>query len=185
MRIISLGKGAFSFLLLMGIRPSEGADPKPLLAKYCNSPSLQILDARYVAGTEHLLTAALLASRSWDSGEQLTKVPANELLLYASARRQIRDAIGTMGVKEGSSAWIAVAVCEREEPLAALESDLLAIGSEEDSFLEVDDARCASVASLFGISDAEIESARPITGSRQSAIASLVMEKVSLSDLYR
>ncbi|MBC7120085.1 MAG: hypothetical protein H5T33_00670 [Candidatus Methanosuratus sp.] len=185
MRVVRLGKGKFGILLMAGLKPGPSADPKPLLGKYSQSPSLQIIDARFVAGGAHLFSAAILARRSWEAGENVSRIPANEVLLYASSRRQIREAIDFIGVKEGSGGWVAVAVCENEDQVECLRQDLLAAGSEDDSLIDLDDSKCQQVADKFGISEEEILFTIPLVRSRANAVSSLVVEKVCLSDLYR
>ncbi|MBC7126978.1 MAG: KEOPS complex subunit Cgi121 [Candidatus Methanosuratincola petrocarbonis] len=185
MRVANLGKGQFALLLMAGLRPKPGADPRPLLAKYSQSPSLQLLDARSVAGEVHLMAAALLAKKSWEAGENVSRIPANEVLLYASSKRQIREAIEFMGVRENSSGWVAVAVCESEAQIACLMQDLLAMGAQDDSLIDLDDSKCPEVERKFGISEEEISYALPLVGSRVRAVSSLVVERVSISDLYR
>ncbi|MEJ5293491.1 MAG: KEOPS complex subunit Cgi121 [Candidatus Methanosuratincola sp.] len=185
MRVANLGQGQFSLLLMAGLRPRPGADPRPLLSKYSQSPSLQIMDAGFVAGEAHLMTAAVLAKRSWEAGENVSRIPANEVLLFASSRRQIREAIEFMGVRERSSGWVAVAVCENEGQIGSLMQDLLAMGTEDDSLLDLDESRCPDVEGKFGISEEEVMCALPLVGSRVRAVSSLVVERVSISDLYR
>ncbi|MEM4657820.1 MAG: KEOPS complex subunit Cgi121 [Candidatus Methanosuratincola sp.] len=185
MRVANLGKGLFALLLMAGLRPKTGADPRPLLGKYSQSPSLQILDACFVAGEAHLMTAAVLAKKSWEAGENVSRIPANEVLLYASSKRQIREAIEFMGVRESSSGWVAVAVCESETQMGCLVQDLLAMGTEDDSLIDLDESKCPGVKSKFGISEDEISCALPLVGSREMAISTLVVERVSISDLYR
>lgn len=185
MILLPLGSGAFSFLLLMGLRPCKGADPKLILSRHAPPPSLQMLDARYVSGVSHLLSAALLARNAWASGENVSRTPATEVLLFASGRRQINEAIALLGVHEGCGAWAIVAVCESEEQAKALASGLLAFGTEDDSILEMREEKFPYIMQMFGISDGEVSLASPLCASKEAAIASLVMERVSLSDLYR
>lgn len=181
----NLGKGQFALLLMSGLRPRPGADPRPLLAKYSESPSLQILDACLVAGEAHLITAATLAKRSWEAGENVSRTPANEVLLYASSKRQIREAIEFMGVRDQSEGWVAVAVCESESQAMCVMQDLLAAGTEDDSLIDLCDSKCPFIESKFGISWDEVLCTIPLVGSRVRAVSSLVVERVSISDLFR
>ncbi len=180
-----LGKGQFALLLIAGLRPKPGADPRPLLAKHSESPSLQILDACLVAGEAHLITAATLAKRAWEAGENVSRTPANEVLLYASSKRQIREAIEFMGVRDNSEGWVAVAVCESEPQATCVMQDLLAVGTEDDSLIDLCDSKCLYIESKFGISGEEMLCTIPLVGSRVRAVSSLVMERVSISDLLR
>lgn len=69
--------------------------------------TVQLFDARYVAGERHLRRAAELATRAVDRGTTIAREPAVELLLYAAGRRQINRAL-EMGVSEGSIAVVGV-----------------------------------------------------------------------------
>lgn len=172
-------------MLMAGLRPKPGADPRPLLAKYSQSPSLQMLDACSVAGEAHLMAAAILAKKSWEAGENVSRIPANEVLLYASSKRQIRDAIEFMGVREHSVGWVAVALCESESQVLCLMQDLLEMGTEDDSLIDLDESKCPELERKFGISEEEVSCVLPLVGSRLRAVSSLVVERVSISDLYR
>ncbi|MFO7832598.1 MAG: KEOPS complex subunit Cgi121 [Halohasta sp.] len=69
--------------------------------------TVQLFDADYVAGKQHLRRAVELAGRAVDRGSTIAREPAVELLLYAAGRRQINRALET-GVGEGSMAVVGV-----------------------------------------------------------------------------
>jgi len=91
--------------------------------------TVQLFDADYVAGQQHLRRAAELAGRAVERGTTIAREPAVELLLYAAGRRQINRALET-GVGEGSMAVVGVvdggdeatAVAAVEALLASTES---------------------------------------------------------------
>lgn len=58
----------------------------------------QLFDASALAGEEHLRSAAIHALRAMERGMGRTSSLAMEILLYASGRRQIRDALKLVGV---------------------------------------------------------------------------------------
>lgn len=62
--------------------------------------SLQILDARWVCGREHLEVAYEHARRAFEEKRNVSESMEMEFLRYASCRRQIRDAIACAGAKE-------------------------------------------------------------------------------------
>lgn len=63
--------------------------------------TVQAFDARYVLSRRHLERALVLADRMIDRGEAIADERGVEVLLYASGRRQIDDAL-EMGLKEAS-----------------------------------------------------------------------------------
>lgn len=54
---------------------------------------VQAIDARYVAGQQHLATATELARRARNRGEDIADDPALEILLYVAGTRQIDSAL--------------------------------------------------------------------------------------------
>ncbi len=75
----------------------------------------QILDATMVCGREHLGVAYEHAERAFREGRNKSRSIGMETMLYASTRRQIKEAIETMGAKEeGEYAFLFFNVDERE-----------------------------------------------------------------------
>ncbi len=71
--------------------------------------TIQLMDADTVYGKEHLISAVEHASRAFEEGRNSSSSLSMEILLYASGKKQIKDAIQFSGIKEGKSA-IAVIV---------------------------------------------------------------------------
>jgi KEOPS complex subunit Cgi121 len=69
---------------------------------------LQLLDASSVVDGDHLRSAAAHALRAKERGTMRTGSLAVELLLYASGRRQIKDAMAVMGLSAGTERVAAV-----------------------------------------------------------------------------
>jgi tRNA threonylcarbamoyladenosine modification (KEOPS) complex Cgi121 subunit len=145
---------------------------------------LQIMDADLVAGYEHLLLAMEMAIRAWKEGRNIARSLAMEALLYASAKRQIKDAISTVG--PSSSGRCAILVLSDSEEL--LETTLVKLrdyGIEDDSLMELSEEKVNKIMSTFGIGEPELSIARKLHPSMASTIQSLVLERVSMSDLNR
>ncbi len=145
----------------------------------------QILDGRGVAGLEHITTAARLAAISFGSGRNLARSPATELLLYASASRQIKEAIQRLGVNPSSRSWILVVINGSGDTSQNISELFLSHGSGDDSLIEILPEKRAHIMEIFGISEEELTFAQTIHGSGESALKALVMERVALSELYR
>jgi KEOPS complex subunit Cgi121 len=128
--------------------------------------TVQIFDARYVVGREHLKRAVALAGRARGRGEAVADDPAVEILLYAAGRRQITDAL-EMGVSEGECPVIAVAVGGEEERAAAALHDLL---EPADTLGAHDPDR---VRAFFDITDEEL-------AATEGDLADVVLERVAL-----
>lgn len=75
----------------------------------------QVLDARVVCGKEHLRIAYEHAKRAFKNGRNVCKNIEMEFMLYASAKRQIKDAIEFIGAKEeGIYAFVFDGISEEE-----------------------------------------------------------------------
>ena len=68
------------------------------LKEYSNE--IQIMDATRICGKEHIHVAYEHAKRAFEEGTNTCKNIAMELLLYASCKRQIEDAIDFIGAKD-------------------------------------------------------------------------------------
>ena len=60
---------------------------------------IQFFDAELIATQEHLYFAVLNALQAFKNKTNLSKSPAMETMLYASAQRQIQKAIERCGIK--------------------------------------------------------------------------------------
>jgi KEOPS complex subunit Cgi121 len=70
--------------------------------------AVQLFDAAAIAGEEHLRSAALHALRAFGRKCMRSSSMGMEMLLYASGRRQIRDAVALAGISERTRAVAAV-----------------------------------------------------------------------------
>jgi tRNA threonylcarbamoyladenosine modification (KEOPS) complex Cgi121 subunit len=107
---------------------------------------------------------------------------AVEALLYASAQRQIRKAVDTLGVKQDSSEVAVLIIAEnKQETHGCLKivSGLMS-GEREDAVLKLTDEKIGDIRKLFGISDLEIEAKLRRKGLEKEALADLVIEHVAL-----
>lgn len=78
---------------------------------------IQAIDARLVAGEDHLRRAAVLARRAREHGEPIADDPAMELLCYVAGTRQIERALD-FGIETASDP-VVVVVTEGDEAAAA------------------------------------------------------------------
>ena len=60
---------------------------------------VQVFDASYICGKDHILVAYEHAKRAFEDGRNTCKTIEMELILYASCRRQIKDALDLVGAK--------------------------------------------------------------------------------------
>jgi tRNA threonylcarbamoyladenosine modification (KEOPS) complex Cgi121 subunit len=143
---------------------------------------VQFFDAKLIAGQQHLYFAALNALKAFEKKSNISSSLAIEALLYASAQRQIRKAVDTLGVKQDSSQVAVLIIAEnRQEMDDCLKVVLRLIpGERDDAVLELTDEKIGDIKKLFGISDLEIEAKLSRKGLEKEALADLVIEHVAL-----
>jgi len=144
--------------------------------------NLQFFNANLVAGWEHLYFAVLNALTAFKNGLNISKSLVVEVLLYASAQRQIRNAVEFFGIKESVSEVAVVVFAEdREKVVKALENLSKFIqGKEDESLLEIDDRKFRMIKDFFGISDLELSAKLERKGMEKKALKDLVIERVAL-----
>lgn len=173
--------------MIMGIRPSLPCSVQEVLDAISSDPeiSVQIFRAESVAGYEHLLTAAYLSVKAWATRKKLAKSPAVEVLLYASAKRQIKEAITSIGVTEGSRGWVVIALSSSRTKLKATHKAIMHYGLEDEGLVELTEDKFPFLVDRYRITQDELAVAEQLTTSKKEALKSLVLERVALSELYR
>ena len=155
---------------IVGARGASG-DPAQRLAALKDFAGIQLLDARFVCGGDHLVSAAEHADRAMREGTNVANSLAVEFVVYASGERQIADALAKMGIRDDTTEF-AVAILGGDSPTEVLR----ALGlTRDDGVLESTPARLRA----FGLTDAEIASVPP------DRATDLVLERVALVDLLK
>ncbi len=96
--------------------------------------TLQLLDARGLAGKEHIMHATLHALNAFERGNNIAHDLGMEICIRASAQRQIARAIDLLGLKTGPMDICAVMVGCPDE----VESQLNSIFERDDSVMVAD-----------------------------------------------
>ncbi len=65
-----------------------------------NNVEIQLFDARFIFGADHITTAIDHAKRAIDLGKTISDSLSMEILLYASGEYQIKNAIAKLGLRE-------------------------------------------------------------------------------------
>ena len=145
-----------------------------------NDITIQLFNAKYIYGKDHLNSAFTHAKRAFDHDRATASVLAMEILLYASGEYQIKNAIDKLGVKEDSEE-IAVLINDEnnrsEQELDNIFAEFLKVFgfTRDDGVLNGDVETLES----FGISRDEL-SAIP-----ENKRLELVLEKVALVDIQK
>lgn len=141
---------------------------------------VQVLDADFIAGFEHIYFAVLNALKSFRSGLNISRSMAIEILLFASCQDQIKRAIEILGIKPSTRNAALVIVAEsREEAISAFNSISRGLGWEADQgVIELTNEKIKSIIKAFGISDQEIETS--MRRSLEDAVKNTLIERAAL-----
>jgi KEOPS complex subunit Cgi121 len=177
--------GEFSkYIAIVGFRNTQISDVDQFLnriRKKSEAVAVQIFDARFIAGWQHLYFAALNALKAFKNKTNISKNLAIECLLYASARRQIKLALDLIGVKLDSSQVAVLVVADKKSVVEKSLADVsrLISGKRDDSVLELSNEKMVHVKRLFGISDIELAAKLEEDGEKR-ALSDIVIEHVGL-----
>jgi len=141
---------------------------------------IQFFDAELIATQEHLYFAVLNALQAFKNKTNLSKSPAMETILYASAQRQIQRAIERCGIKPLTKTMAVVIIGEDPKQIQnALGAVSKSVGTEPDErVLDMTKNKEAKIKKAFEITDEELKILE--NGSQKKAIINLVIERVAL-----
>jgi KEOPS complex subunit Cgi121 len=143
--------------------------------------AVQFFNAELVATWQHLYFAALNALRAFRNKRNISKNVAMEVMLYASAQRQIRKAIELVGVKCDSANIATVIIGENSDSVRTVLSAVSKrIGAEPDeTVLELSKGKMRSICRAFDISERELGTVMKKNNFEQ-ALVDLVVERMAL-----
>jgi tRNA threonylcarbamoyladenosine modification (KEOPS) complex Cgi121 subunit len=121
--------------------------------------SIQFFDADLVATWQHLYFAVLNALLAFRNERNISNTVAMEIMLYASAQRQIRKALQLIGVKTFSTNVAAAIIGTNPDSVkASLSGVSKLVGAEPDeTVLELTRGKTRNICKAFGISGEELE----------------------------
>jgi KEOPS complex subunit Cgi121 len=144
-----------------------------------NGIACQIMDAGKIYGREHILSAVEHAVRAFKNKTNSCKTLDLEILLYASGKRQIKDAIEFMGAGE-SGEFVFVAV--GKTGLKGYDGAIPEFDFPEEHGLKIDENVIEgdeSILKKFGIGDEEMKTVD------KSMYGDLILEKVAMVDIIK
>jgi len=159
----------------------DAAEFLKAVRKEKKTPCVQFFNAELVATWEHLYFAALNALLAFRNKMNISKNIAMEVMLYASAQRQIRKAIAFIGVKRGSANVAVAIVGENPDSVkTALHAVSKLIGAApNDAVLELSKSKVLSIRRAFEISEKELETVMK-KNNLEEALVDLVVERMAL-----
>ncbi|HIH36598.1 MAG TPA: hypothetical protein HA232_01660 [Methanocellales archaeon] len=136
--------------------------------------TVQAIDANQIASTEHLLFAVEKANRAMHEGRNIAKDLGLEILLYASGKRQIEQAM-SMGVHSGKN-YVAIVIIGDDTTGASSELKTII---HEAPVLAYTEHKKRKLVKTFDITEAEISAVG------DDKIPELVLERVALLDIIK
>ena len=143
---------------------------------------IQVMDADWIYGKTHLISAINHAKRAFEQKKNSTNSLAMEILLYASGERQIQKAIKKIGVKKGNVrvAFIFMNLIRDNMSVKISEEIIEKILSifdlkRDDNVLEGD----SNTLKKFGISKKELNTLL------ESKYGDIILEKVAMVDIIK
>lgn len=181
---VSAVKGSAWFVAVGGFRVKAVKDVRVLVKAVNDAASphpAQIVDAAKVAGRDHLFIAAVNAVKSTDTGVAVSKNITVEALLYASAQDQITKALEMLGVtSKSTTVALMVFAKSKAEAEGAYKKASAHLGAEDDSVLDLDEEKAASLKKTYGVGEEELKAA-----GGSSALGGLIVERGALLSLRR
>jgi KEOPS complex subunit Cgi121 len=153
--------------------------------KKAQNVDIQFFDADLIATQEHLYFAALNALQAFADKTNLSKSPAMETMLYASAQRQIQKAIEHSGITPKSKNMALVIIGDDPKQIEnVLEAVSKSVGSEPDeTVLELTKPKETKIKKAFEITEEELKTVED--DNQKKAIADLVIECVALLSTHQ
>jgi len=154
-----------------------------LVKEKTENACIQFFDTKLVAGWQHLYFAALNAVTAFKNKLNISNNLSIEILLYASAQRQIKEAVKLIGIHPSSREVVVVIVADTRmeaSSLLSIISALLTGSTRDDGLLELSDDKVEGIRRLFEISDIELEAKLEKEDGEKEALMDLVIEHVAL-----
>jgi len=168
---------------ITGYRNITFATAEAFLKTHRQSPNqvdLQFFDATLIATPQHLYFATLNALQAFHNKTNISKSIAIEIMLYASAQRQIQKAITHIGIKPQTKNMAVIVVGNNQNQIEAqLKGLSIHLGCQTDeSVLELTKDKETKIRNTFQIKDQELE--KQNKGNIKKALVDLVVEHIAL-----
>jgi KEOPS complex subunit Cgi121 len=143
--------------------------------------AVQFFNADLVATWEHLYFAVLNALTAFRTKTNISKSLAVEIMLYASAQRQIRKAIDLLGVKHSYGDMAVVPAGENAE---AVEAEVTSVSKRfcrepDDQVLGLSSIKAQNIRRAFSITQKELAVVAK-KDNMERALVDLVVERMAL-----
>lgn len=145
--------------------------------------SVQFVDLDKVPGSRYLFLATLNALKSFRSNQPISKTLGMEILLYASASRQIAEAIRLVGMTPETERIAVLLVGQSEEEVSGAADVLRRMLNQTNDDALVDawsTVRIENVLTLFRITSKELKATLRKNEARTQAVERLAIERSAM-----
>jgi len=142
----------------------------------------QLLDLSLIAGKEHLYFSILNALYAFKNKKNFSRNLGIEILLYASAQKQIKNAIEIIGAKPHQP-MVLIALNSSEEKIKnffSKASKFFEVNIEDSILEEWSEEKLQKIKETFKISKEEIEAIKINKISISEILKKLVIERIAL-----
>ncbi|MGY5861108.1 MAG: KEOPS complex subunit Cgi121 [Candidatus Thorarchaeota archaeon] len=141
--------------------------------------AIQFLDSSLIVSVGHLLSAAQNAVNAWKGDYMLTRSLDTEVLVYASAQRQIGRAIENLGLHDGlQSIALVVVGHDKKSARDVITKMVNKVGEEVKIAFVPDRERLERIMHHYGVNEKEIEA---LTDSKEIEIRAEALSKCVVS----
>lgn len=174
------------FVLIEGLTTDKRVEFRRLMRRLREAAPhslIQLMDGRGILGYDHAFFAVLNSLNARRNKRMICEDLSLEVIVYASAQRQIKNSVEMLGVKEDSRQLILAAISEDMEELKRLKESTSGFEGLhfDDSFLSSwNQERLELAKKMFRVSDAEFESICMKEVTAREVMEKLVIEKMAL-----
>lgn len=154
-----------------------------MFKEFAPNSVIQLMDGKMILGYEHILFAVFNSLNGKQNNRMICEDLSLEILVYASAQRQIKNSIEIVGVKQDSKQLVLTAASTDIRELEKLRESILKIEGLhlDNSFLESKNHEIlTSIKNIFNISDKEVESIHIKEDSDREVLEKLIIERMAL-----
>ncbi|MFO7836403.1 MAG: KEOPS complex subunit Cgi121 [Candidatus Thorarchaeota archaeon] len=144
---------------------------------------VQFMRTDFIAGIEHLLSASENAINAWQGGYMISRNLDIEVVLYASAQRQIDKALEDIGTIDGLESVALVVIGKLKEQVEkSIARAQQRVGRRISPPFQVSEDRIQHICEHFSIADTELNAITSSTNleHRYDAVKKSVMSRVSM-----
>ena len=144
---------------------------------------VQFLSPKLIAGPTHLLSAAQNAMNAVRGKYVISRSLNVELLVYASAQRQIERAFEKVGVEDGLETVGVLIISESKDSIQECFEELFKkLGRDVEPAFHIDRKRMDQIMTAFEVSDTELRTFTPSDelNDLQDALVRCIVSRVSM-----